>query len=470
MCNCGKANDAAKGKSKEAVGETKITCDAGTKIEVVQVQTTIDAPGNRIYMNDPDHKVLVTALVTFKETTAADGLDCLPKVVFSFADPGNNNTAKADSYEYAPGKSLGKTADPAAVYWEGFAGYAATSADAWHATAAVTTKPVPGKADQVEAKVWFKPSGVGGNDYAVTATVYRPDGTTEIAHGTAPAATIWRKVSFDKIYEMQGETHVSTNAATATISPVYVPAFVDYSAGARIELDATKSVKYIGLWTDAATPQQDWAVVQQKQADETPTAQEITEATYAGADPVAVAKRDAAQTQIIAKAQKWVTRIDGAFNTARNKWVTDAGIPANALVGIRYYHPKYSADGGDGPTGEWKCGGASTPAWLRVTTFSGNYTNVDPDGSWVGGGGSWVGLSHGNGIVTVPKRTNADAAIKQTVRHEAGHATRSFFKREVFGPSLDHSASNAGIMYKSSALGGTTFSDREKKILRGIKP
>ena len=55
------------------------------------------------------------------------------------------------------------------------------------------------------------------------------------------------------------------------------------------------------------------------------------------------------------------------------------------------------------------------------------------------------------------------------MRHEAGHATTSFFQREEFGPSLDHSVSQAGIMYYTTA-GGTTFTYREKKILRRILP
>ena len=92
------------------------------------------------------------------------------------------------------------------------------------------------------------------------------------------------------------------------------------------------------------------------------------------------------------------------------------------------------------------------------------YTGKDPDGLWI----NWGGLSHGDGRVTVPMGNSA-ATVKQVVRHEAGHATKFAFQRDVFGPSLDHSASIAGIMYYSTE-GGTTFTDREKKILRGIKP
>jgi hypothetical protein len=151
------------------------------------------------------------------------------------------------------------------------------------------------------------------------------------------------------------------------------------------------------------------------------------------------------------------------------QWISDAGLPNNSLVSIKYYHPKYSHGGGEFQTNEWKLGGASVPAWLRVSAFpkSGGghyYTNLDPDGLWV----NWGGLSHGNGRVSVPKGLSS-ATAKQVVRHEAGHATKYSFQRDDFGPSLDHSASNAGIMYFSTA-GGTTFTEREQKILRGVVP
>jgi hypothetical protein len=448
-------------------------CDATVqscthKYKLISLTLTVDAPNDKFMMNNPEQKFEVRATVTYVETTAPGDLDALPTTVkFSFTDPAPDNTKKSDSFEYTAGKFLGKKDDASAVFWEAHSDNAATSDDGFKQTTKVTTTNVDA-AKTMTAKVCFKPAGVGGDDYTIKAAVLSADGASELLTKESNKIVVWRKVSFDKIYEMQGETHVSTNAATATISPVYDPAFVEYAAGARTELAATYSVKYIGLWKDTATPQESWATVQQKKPDETPTAEEIADANSAGADPAQTAKRDAARTKIRIKAQKWVDRIDTAFNTARDKWITDASIPSNALVGIRYYHPKYSVGGGDSQTSEWKLGGASTPNWLRINAFSGNYTNIDPDSGWVIGGGSWGGLSHGNGIITAPKGS-PDATMKQVVRHEAGHATKSFFKREDFGPSLDHSTSNAGIMYYTTS-GGTTFTDREKKILRGIKP
>ncbi|RZB35486.1 MAG: hypothetical protein SRB2_03079 [Desulfobacteraceae bacterium Eth-SRB2] len=470
MCECKKASEEGKKKSDCKVDGIKKDCPLTGKIEIIKIKVTVDAADNKAIMDDPSKKVVVKAVVTYKDSSAADALDTLPpKVAFTFSDPASDNTAKTDSYKYTASDYLGKKNDADALHWEQHPGFAASTTDGYKTNGKAALKVI-GETKTAESKIYFIPSGVGGDDFKIRTAVHKPGGAVELVHDESDTLTVWRSVTFDKIYEMDGETHVSTNATTVKISPVFNPAFVKYSAGMRNPLDASKSVKYIGLWKDNATPQESWATIQAKKADETPTAQEMTDAKYAGANDVLVSKRNTARNKIIAKAQKWADRIDSAFVTARDKWVTDASIPGNALVGIRYYHPKYSDGGGNHQTNEWKLGEASVPAWLRVGAFAKSggghhYTNLDPDGLWAG----WVGLSHGNGIVTIPKGRPAPATT-QTIRHEAGHATKHTFKREVFGPSLDHSASNTGIMYYSSAMGGTTFSAREKKILRGINP
>lgn len=468
MCNCGEANDAAGERPPDYVCETTTRCPLEGKIEIVNVEVEIDAPDNRVIMNDPENRALVSATVTYRSSTAEDALDDLPKVRFTFSDPAPDNTAKLGSHRYSS-KYLGKRSDAAAVYWAAHDEYSTSSPDSYNASAKVIARPLSGE-HKALARVWIKPSGVGGDDFRVKATLYKPDGTTEIDSDEAAAFTVWRELTFDKIYEMKGETHVSSNATTAKISPVFNPAFVKYTSGERTEIADANSVKYIGLWKGTATPQESWTTVQARTPAETPGASEIADAAYSGTNAARLAARATARGNIINKAQAWTDRIDSAFGTARNRWVSDTGIPNDTIVAIRYYHPKYTAGGGDGQTSEWKLGGAATPAWLRVGAFAKSgggyhYTGLDPDDIWAG----WVGLSHGNGRVTIPKGRPA-AAITQTIRHEAGHATKSHFKRENFGPSLDHSASNAGIMYYSSAAGGTTFATREKKILRGIKP
>lgn len=448
--------------------DATVKADTSTKVEVKEIALTVDAPDDKLMMNDPNRNVETVATVKLKKSDGTAVLTKVPvDVTFTFTDPAGDNTPKASSFQYAaPSSYLGKAGDATAVHFASHPDSTASSPDGYK-TKGVATTNVNDGANLGKAKINFKPSGVGGDDFKLKAAVL--DGAAELVKAESNTLIVWRFVSFDKIYEMNGETHVSTNGSTGTISPVFDPAFVKYTAGAPIAIDATKSVKYIGLWGGAATPQRSWATTQAKTAAETPTAQEITDATYAGADAALVAKRAIAQAAIIVKAQAWATRIDTAFSADMNQWISDAAIPSNALVAIKFYHPKYSHAGGDFQTNEWKLGGAATPAWLRVGAFpkSGGghyYTNLDPDGLWI----NWGGLSHGSGRVTAPKGNDA-ATVKQVVRHEAGHATKSFFKRDVFGPSLDHSASNAGIMYYTTS-GGTTFTTREKKILRGITP
>ena len=100
------------------------------------------------------------------------------------------------------------------------------------------------------------------------------------------------------------------------------PAFVSYTAGAPTAIDAARSVKYIGLWGGAGTPQHAWATVQAKTAAETPTAAEISDASYAGADPALLAKQATARAAIVAKAQAWTDRIDTAFHSNMNSWIS----------------------------------------------------------------------------------------------------------------------------------------------------
>jgi len=448
-------------------------------ITIGRIRLWIDAyaTGNRLGMNDPDHKAAVVATVYLKNIAGQNVRTCVPMdVSFSFEDPDPPNTEKNHSFRYqsAPARHLGKGGDNTAVYWEADGHWTTTSSDGFKTTCKVSVNTGPGTA-LGKAKVYFKPSAVGGDNFKIKATVYAADGTTVIRSRTSIKLTVWRSVNFDKIYEMNGETAVSTNGTTAIISPVFDPAFVRYTAGAPQPLSpspataAALSVKYIGLWGGMAMPQRSWAVLQRKTAAETPTADEIAKASYEGADPASLMQRAAARAAIIVKAQAWADRIDRQFFDDMHQWVRDSGLPGHSLISIKYYHPKYSYRGGDFQTNEWSLGGASVPAWLRIGAYAKSsggyyYTNLDPDGLWV----NWGGLSHGSGRVSVPKGIPA-ATTRQVVRHEAGHATKSSFKRDVFGPSLDHSVSMAGIMYRTTS-GGTTFTAREKKILRGIVP
>lgn len=440
------------------------------KIEIHSVAFTIPSivDGDKIIMNNPDDAAEIDVLVKLKKADGSQATADIPlDVKFTFSEPGGANTTLVASYQYDPApKNLGKGNNAASVFWKKHADCAANSTDGFKTGCTVSIITAKGSPDTGKAKVYFLPAGVGGDSYKIKASVTSPGDNTVLFSEDSQLFTIWRSVNFSSMYEMNGTNHVSANSTTANIAPTFAPAFVKYTAGAATAIAAANSVEYIGLWKNTATPQESWATLTTKLPAETPSAAEIADANYAGADPALILKRNQAQQAICAKAQLWVNRIDTARDTAMNKWLADSAIPANSIVGIKKYHPKYSTTA-DTNTTQWDLYGAgNTPAWLRVNAFSGNYTNVDPDRIWVNGG-HWGGLSVGNGIFSVPDYVAG--VIQKVVAHEAGHASKSFFKRDDFGPSLDHSASNAGIMYFDTS-GGNSFSDREKKILRGVIP
>lgn len=461
------ALDAGAMKVKLSVtGDAKVAPkEKEVKVEIHSLSLEIRGMDDRsrVFMNDPAAAFDIVAAVKMKKSDgSAMPAESSLKVKFTFTR--GANTAKAASYQYDPApKRLGKDA-AGTVYWKKHADCEASSADSFH-TACVVKTLAGGGADQGKAKVQFLPSGVGKDKFKVKASVLAADNVTVLKEIESVEFTVWRSVDFSRIYEMHGENHVATHATTAGISPYFDPAFVKFTAGAANAIPAGKSVEYIGLWKDNVTKQESWSAISAKTAAERPSPTELADAGYAGAAPNLVARRDHARAAIKAKAQAWTNRIDAKFDAAMDKWLADAAIPHNSIIGIRYYHPKYNITG-DTATSEWNLYGAGTPAWLRVDTFSGNYTDMDPDDCWVFGG-EWGGLSIGNGIFSVPK--NATDVIVKVVCHEAAHATRSFFKREDFGPSLDHSVSNAGIMYFDTT-GGDNFTEREKKVLRGVVP
>ena len=122
-------------------------------------------------------------------------------------------------------------------------------------------------------------------------------------------------------------------------------------------------------------------------------------------------------------------------------------------MAIQYYHPKYSRGAGEYQTNKWD-------SWVRVTVYSGLYPNTDPDGIWRAHGG----LTHSNGIVSVPSGA-IDSRVRTVIAHEVGHVTKQQFKRQDFGPQMDHSL-GPGLMDRSASI--REFTERELNILRGI--
>lgn len=428
------------------------------KVEISSIVIT-NQEGPNLVMNDPDHKFVSEAAITLKKTdntAAACAVPC--KVEFSYVDPPPDNTAKATSFSTRggvrvsgattrAGVNLGKrAAPPSEVFWEAHADCTAASADGFKEKCKVDSVTASG-ANQGKAKIWFKPSGVGGDTFKIKATVYASDGTTVLKTVESAQLTVWRRVSFTA-YEMVGQTHISTYGSNAVMSGYYTAdMYVEYLLGTVNAIAAQFSVTYVGLWDHAAMAQKDWATWQAKTPTETPTATEIRDAK----GPAGPA-RNRARAAVQAKANAWRDRINTQYNDALRHWATDAGVPANSVVAAGYEHPKYSADApdADSETAEW-----TDCPWLKIEVEG---DDVRPDDRWVYG----QGLSYGNRayILAGP----GAARMKVVIAHEAGHETKNQFERADFGGG-DHSAS-AGLMDPTGSL--ASFTQAEKNKLRGI--
>ncbi len=434
-----------------------------TKVEVESLAFNINRWGEIVIMNVPEHQVEVSTLVKLKKKDGTGAVTAVPiHVSFSGGDPEPWNATPIQSYSYATGKYLGKKGDPTAIYWADHASADSGSTDGYKHVCWGATITTAG-ADQGKTYVWFRPSGVGGDDFILKAVIKDSAGADLITKESG-LLTVWRQAAFEKIFEMAGETHVSVNGTEVNIQPYFhnaglVETYVDYVVGAVKPIPIEKSVQYICLWKNAYPHQKDWATLRKTTALET-----IRADVLAAAEGPAGVARDEARARINDQAQFWVDRIDSEFNTSMMEWLANGGMANDSIVGIKYIHPKYNSVlvGGvlnpDTETYIW-------PDWVRVTTRNGRYTNIDPDSVWCPGTG-FGGLSHPNKIISITKNNNTPAL---SIAHEVGHATKSFFKRRNFSTSLspdDHSA--LGLMDPSGSQ--PAFTVDEQKILRGIKP
>jgi hypothetical protein len=433
-----------------------------TKVEVESLAFNINTGGVRVIMNVPEHEVEVSTLVKLKKKDGTGAVTAVPiHVSFSAGDPlvPNPNATPVESYSYATGKYLGKKGDPTAIYWADHASADSGSTDGYKHVCWGATITTAG-ADQGKTYVWFRPSGVGGDDFILKAAIKDAAGDDLITKASG-LLTVWRQADFDNIYEMDGETHVSVNGTEVNIQPYFhspgsVETFVDYVVGDVKPIPAEKSVQYIGLWKNTPPYQKDWATLLERTPTETPRADDL-----AAAEGPEGEARDEARWMITQQAQFWVERIDREFLASMTAWEANGGMANKSVVGIKYYHPKYNSvlAGGvpnpDTVTTNW-------PDWVRVTTYRDAYSGIDPDSHWCPGTG-FGGMSHGNKIISIAKQTPNP---KKAIAHEVGHATKDFFERRVFGLSLDHSA--LGLMDPSASQ--PNFSVDEQKILRGIKP
>jgi len=430
-------------KSGTLKAELKEKKPTAVEIDKVEIKIEEDA-SHRLFMNDPAHKALVESKVLVKKKAGGSAVTPVEfELAYTFTE-GASNTAHGSSHAYSGTTKLGKKGDAAAIHWADHADCTSRSTDGYKKKCFAKTIVAAG-ANQGKSRIWFKPSGVGGDKFKVKGELFKADGTTSLASKETNEVAIWRRVSL-KCYEMTGQTHASTQGTDVKMAAYYTAdTNVLYKLGTVTTIPAAKSVKYIGLWNHATTAQLSWATHQRKKAAETPTAADTTAAN----GPAGPAQA-AARARIQAKAHAWRNRIVAAYNSGLNNWATDAGVPARALVSIQYEHPKYSAGAGaDSTTAEW-----TAFPWLRIRV---ERWTIHPDRRWVQGQGVAFG---GRAYITAGMSA---ARTKVVIAHEAGHETKNQFKRASFGAG-DHSAI-AGLMDPSGSL--ASFQAGEKKILRG---
>lgn len=448
-----------KPQEEESLDKSALKKQDVKKIEVLSIKVDLDLDKDVIHMNDPDEKVLATATITYRDdSTKADGLDKLPDVTFSYDDPKAKNTTKLNSFKYGS-KYLGKRDDAKAEYWEAHAEHKASSADKFNLTAkSVVVEEKPGNGPKkAVAKIWFKPSGVGGDNFKVKAEVYKPDDKTKLCSDQTNEFTVWRKIHFEKIYTMASESYIDGGTSVANIEPAFKSkAYVNYTRGAVNKLAASLDVKYLGLYK-AGGGVKSWPAdyapskLEKSKNQIEPTAAEL--ADYAGKDN---GKKATAKAAIEAKAALWFSAVVSEYRKSVNAWFTDAAVPEgeNTLLAVQYYHPKLSGLA-DGTTSFWPTGISINMA----NPGSGLNKPGHPDKA------TWrevQGFNRGK-IVVIFKNYGTSARLKIICRHEIGHATKSEFKRDKFGTG-DHSSSGLMTPYGSSS----SFSAKDIKILRGM--
>ena len=399
---------------------------------------------------DSDYEVVVSTFAKKGASSKTAYQDPL-KVEFTFIDMSPANTDKIKSFEYSPGKFLGKANDSSAIFWKDHVDCVSSSSDGYKTKCSVETITNKSSVDLGKAKVNFKPSNVGGDDYEIEAKVLDATGNVLKKEKLKPF-TIWRKVELEA-YEMPGFTHVSTHGTEAKMANYYTPdTFVKYKLGTMHPIRPTFAIKYVGLWDHSTQAQKNWSLEQQKKPSETPTASEIANAN----GPVGSAQT-AARNAIQNKAQAWMDRMFNNMLDSLKNWPVDAGIPANSIMALQYCHPKYDSQSpsSDSNTNEW-----SAFPWLQV-----NYRGkrmVHPDQRW-NRAQSFEFISR---VFILDGMNPRRAEI--VIAHEIGHTTRNQFKRDLFGTAnYDHSPT-LGLMDPWGR--NPSFTVREKRILRGIVP
>jgi len=437
----------------------------------VEVHSFEYVGGGNIYANFTtgildNHPTNLYAIVKLKSKNGTGIPSPVPFTVHFTATEGSGNATTNNAFQYATGYFLGKKGDTNAHYWASAPKSVSVGSTNGYWTTAYGNVVTTDSNDLGRAYMAFLPSGVGGDTFTLRANLTNI-GETNILRTATTNVVVWRSAYFDR-RRMGGETHIDDHATATSIRPYFETAtretYMRYDASASVSnLSSAASVKYIGLWTnDTVTgvyQRQDWAA---KLPSENPSAQQWTNAIHCLdllGNTISSNAQTQAQAAIRILASNWVVRVEREFLAMEDRWVID-NAPADTVIAIQYYHPKYSPEP-DRLTSEWDK--SQTDTWLK---FPINGTDRHPDDAW---GGSFLGTYYApfkKGQITIAK--GYGAKTRCIVAHEVGHATKDIFHRKSFGTG-DHS-STAGLMFPTM---NTTdpqplqLNQEEVKILKG---
>jgi hypothetical protein len=421
----------------------------------------------KLVNNTPPFEMAVTASVFIRKSDGTRSATEVPgKVEFSFSNTGTAIALHSNTFTDTAGNKLGKRGNASAVYWKADPSFPATSSDGFKTKCVVDTKTTAGSADLGKAKVFFLPSAAGRDNYKIKARVLAPNGTTELASKESVEFTIWRKLVFSNVYTMNGENYIDTATTHPEIGPAFETtgadgAYVLYERGVVQTLNAALTVKYIGLYdsgsaTKMAAWPNDFSPVRLETTTNqlNPTAAQLADYAYAGADPALVAKKAVAKTAIEAKAQAWFNKVSADIVSRRNAWLAAAAIVGgNALLAVQYNHPKLSNQG-EGATNFY-------PAGISINLANAGSGLNQPGHPDLATWREVQGFNSGSTSV-IFKNYGSAARLQIVCRHEIGHGTKSAFRRDDFGTG-DHSGSGLMTPYAAS----NTFSNADSAKLRG---
>lgn len=362
----------------------------------------------------------IEALVKIKKKDGTGAVTAIPlKLDWSFEDPDDtatdddidiNGTAGDDNALANKGGKRGDASmniDPG-IMWKTVPDYTANiSADGQTADATTQTAGT----EMGTAKLKFSASAIGGDNYILVGKYKKDDGTTVIEK-KSEKWSVWKKLSFAKVYQMSGGADVGTSTSVANISPAFG---TDIAANVHGYTEYTRVANVINLPTGAQSPEYIAPLLPPSSGE---------------------------------SAQDWYQRNMNSVGPAIGAYITLIKAPPYSIIGARYVHPKLDGDN------------SLTNYFADDVRIMIGAESVDPDEDWSDEQGDEV---LNRGFVFANIATPGEAVVVS--RHEIGHAS----DHVQFGLNDDHDLD--GLMHPNAELyTAPFFSPKSILRLRGVQP